>query len=333
MKSRKIGNTEIPEIGLGCMNLSHGYGGYPGKEDSFALLQRAYDLGVRHYDTAALYGFGRNEELVGEWMQPYRKEIHLASKCGMQGVNSKRVIDGRTATLKATLEDSLRRLNTDFIDLYYLHRWDKNNVAIEESVGALAEMVQEGKIGGIGLSEVSAATLRKAHAVYPITAVQNEYSLWTRNPEIGLSAACQELGVTLVAFSPLARGFLCAVGLDPTTFEEGDIRSTMPRFQEPYLSYNRELLKQFSQICSEADCTLAQTLLAWVLAQGEHVLPIPGTAKIHHLEEDLSAASITLPAEILSKLDDLFQPEKIHGLRYPSLGMYEVDTERFVCEQ
>ena len=333
MKLRKIGNTEVPEIGLGCMNLSHGYGGYPSKEDSFALLQRAYDLGVRHYDTAALYGFGRNEELVGEWMQPYRKKIHLASKCGMQGVDGKRVIDGRAATLKATLEDSLRRLNTDFIDVYYLHRWDKNNVAIEESVGAMAEMVQEGKIGGIGLSEVSAATLRKAHAVHPITAVQNEYSLWTRNPEIGLSEACQELGVTLVAFSPLGRGFLCAPELGLTKFAEGDMRLTMPRFQEPHVSQNRELIKKHSEICTEAGCSLAQISLAWLLAQGKHVLPIPGTVKIDHLEDDLGAASVTLSAEILSKLDDLFQPEKIHGFRYPSLGMSEVDTERFACEQ
>ena len=268
MKLRKIGNTEVPEIGLGCMNLSHGYGGYPSKEDSFALLQRAYDLGALHFDTAALYGFGRNEELVGEWMQPYRKKIHLASKCGMQGVDGKRVIDGRAATLKATLEDSLRRLDTDFIDVYYLHRWDKNNVAIEESVGAMAEMVQEGKIGGIGLSEVSAATLRKAHAVHPITAVQNEYSLWTRNPEIGLSEACQELGVTLVAFSPLGRGFLCAPELGLSKFVEGDMRLTMPRFQEPHVSQNRELIKKLSEICTEAGCSLAQISLAWLLAQG-----------------------------------------------------------------
>ena len=200
-------------------------------------------------------------------------------------------------------------------------------------MGTLAEMVQEGKIGGIGLSEVSAATLYKAHAVHPITAVQNEYSLWTRNPEIGLSEACQEIGVTLVAFSPLGRGFLCTPELGLSGFAEGDMRLTMPRFQEPNVSQNRELIKKLSEICTEAGCSLAQISLAWLLAQGEHVLPIPGTVKINHLENDLGATSVTLSAEILSKLDDLFQPEKIHGFRYPSLGMSEVDTERFACEQ
>lgn len=332
MKQRKLGGALVPEIGLGCMNLSHGYGGYPPKTEALALLQRAYDLGIRHFDTAALYGFGRNEELVGEWMQPFRKEIHLASKCGMQGVNGQRVIDGRPETLRATLDDSLRRLNTDFIDLYYLHRWDKNKVSIEESVGTLAEMVQAGKIGGIGLSEVSAATLRKAHTVHPITAVQNEYSLWSRNPEIGLSAACVELGVTLVAFSPMGRGFLCLPKLDPATMEAGDIRRTMPRFQEPHFSKNRSLLTGLEQIATAKGHTLAQVLLAWLLAQGEHVLPIPGTTKISHLEEDVSAASVQLSPETLNQLDQLFRPENVYGGRYPAAGQAEIDTEQFACE-
>jgi aryl-alcohol dehydrogenase-like predicted oxidoreductase len=332
MRLRRIGLHQVPEIGLGCMNLSHGYGGVPSPEEAVALLQRAYDLGVRHFDTAALYGFGHNEELVGRWMQPFRKEIHLASKCGMQGVNGQRVIDGRPETMRATLEDSLRRLNTDFIDLYYLHRWDKNNVPLEESVGALADMLREGKIGGIGLSEVSAATLRKAHGIHPVTAVQNEYSLWTQNPEIALSSACQELGVALVAFSPMTRGFFCG-DLNPEQFSAKDIRCNMPRFQEPHFSANRQnLLPGMRQLAREAGCTPAQLLLAWLLSRGEHVIPIPGTTKVSHLEDNLGAAEVTVAPEVLGRLNALVNPQTVQGPRYPAATQAEIDTEQFSFE-
>src|ERR1700722_9841438 len=210
-KPRKLGPFSVSPIGLGCMNLSHAYGIPPPPDVAAAVLLHALDLGVTHFDTAALYGFGSNEELVGRTLAAHRARFTLASKCGIQGVKSdssvRRVIDGRPQTLKQTCEDGLRRLRTDVIDLYYLHRWDKA-VPIEESVGALAELKRQGKIRAIGLSEVSAATLRRAHAVHPIAAVQSEYSLCTRNPEIAVLGACREIGAALVAFSPLGRGFL-----------------------------------------------------------------------------------------------------------------------------
>lgn len=213
MQTRSLGPFAVSAIGLGCMNLSHAYGPPPPFEDAEKLLLTALDSGVTLFDTAALYGFSANETLVGRVLSPHRSRFTLASKCGMQGVDVNndgklvRVIDGRPATIQGTCEDSLRRLKTEVIDLYYLHRWDKK-VPIEDSVGALAELVRQGKIRSIGLSEVSSATLRRAHAVHPITAVQTEYSLWTRNPEIALLQACQKLGIAFVAFSPVARAFL-----------------------------------------------------------------------------------------------------------------------------
>ena len=201
IQQRKIAARSVGSVGLGCMNLSHAYGHPPERDDAIRLLHRACDIGVTHFDTAALYGFGNNEKLVGEALKYRRNDIYLASKCGMVGVDGKRVIDGRPEALAKTIEDSLQNLQTDHIDLYYLHRWDKS-VPIEDSVGALSNMVSQGKIGAVGLSEVSAATLRKAHAVHPISALQTEYSLWSRNPEIAVLEACRELGVSFVAFSP-----------------------------------------------------------------------------------------------------------------------------------
>jgi aryl-alcohol dehydrogenase-like predicted oxidoreductase len=212
MKNRKLGPFQVSEIGLGCMNLSHAYGAPVSFEQAEKVLLTAFDQGVTLFDTAALYGFGTNETLVGQVLKKHRQKFTLASKCGMTGVDVKgdgklvRVIDGRPETIRSTCEAALKRLQTDVIDLYYLHRWDKK-VPIEDSVGALSDLVRQGKIQTIGLSEVSASTLRKAHAVHPITAVQTEYSLWTRNPEIAVLKACQELGTAFVAFSPVARGF------------------------------------------------------------------------------------------------------------------------------
>lgn len=207
MPTRTLGPFTVSAIGLGCMNVSHAYGVPPAREAAHALLLQAFDEGVTHFDTVALYGFGKNEEVVGAALKPVRDKIILASKCGMTGVDGKRVIDGRPETLKATCDASLKRLQTEVIDLYTLHRWDKQ-VPIEESVGALAELVQAGKIRAIGLSEVSSQTLRRAHAVHPIAAVQSEYSLWTRDPEPRLLATCADLGAAFVAFSPVGRGIL-----------------------------------------------------------------------------------------------------------------------------
>ena len=328
MRMRRICNTEVPAVGLGCMNLSHAYGTPPDRQATSDLLHEAFDLGVRHFDTAALYGFGRNETLVGAALKPFRSEIHLASKCGMTGVDGKRVIDGRPETLLKTLDESLQRLQTDHLDLYYLHRWDKR-VPIEESVGALSRMVADGKIGAIGLSEVGANTLYKAHAVHPIAAVQTEYSLWTRNAEIAVLEVCKEVGATFVAFSPVARGFLAGAVDDPALFAETDIRRNMPRFQEPNFSKNRQWLSDFSAIAREANCTMAQLSLVWLLSRGEHVLPIPGTTSITHLQENLEATRLDIDETILDRVGELINPASVSGARYPVETQVEIDTEGF----
>lgn len=329
MDRRRIGSFEVSCLGLGCMNLSHAYGTPPPEDAAAAVLLCALDLGITHFDTAALYGFGANETLVGRVLKPHRSRILLASKCGMTGVDGKRVIDGRPQTLKRTCEDSLRRLQTEVIDLYYLHRWDRR-VPIEDSVGALAELVHAGKIRAIGLSEVSAATLRRAHAVHPIAALQSEYSLWTRNPEIATLQACRELGVAFVAFSPLARGFLTATLLDPQTqFEAKDIRRQMPRFDAEHYPRNLALLPEYRRIAAEAGCTPAQLALAWLLARGEHVLPIFGTRSLHHLEENVRGAEVRLDAGIASRLDALINESTVAGGRYNAATQSEIDTEQF----
>ncbi|GAA5171021.1 aldo/keto reductase [Viridibacterium curvum] len=326
--ARHLAGHAVSAIGLGCMNLSHAYGTPPPFEEAERLLLRALDLGVTHFDTAALYGFGANEELVGKVLSPHRQQIFLASKCGMQGVNGTRVIDGRAATIKATCEDSLRRLRTDHIDLYTLHRWDKS-LPIEESVGALADLVRDGKIGAIGLSEVSAATLRRAHAVHPIAALQSEYSLWTRNPELGALQACRELGVAFVAFSPMGRGFLAGKLRDPSTLNAKDIRATMPRFAPERYTRNLALLDQVQAFTQASGYSLAQLALAWLLTRGDNVLPIPGTTQIAHLEENISAQHIKPDAALLLQIEGVLAPLSIQGGRYNTASQAEVDTEEF----
>lgn len=323
---RRVGPFEVDPVGLGCMSLSHAYGSSPPREQAAALLNCALDLGYDFLDTASLYGFGANESLLGEAIRHRRSEYVLASKCGMTGVDGKRVIDGRPDTLLKTVDESLRRLRTDVIDLYYLHRWDKK-VPIEDSVGALARMVETGKVRAIGLSEVSAATLRKAHSVHPIAAVQNEYSPWSRNVELGVLETTRELGAALVAFSPLARGFLAGAVHAPGQFEERDIRRGMPRFQAGNLERNLELLARFRAIAAEAGCTPAQLSLGWVLSRGEHVVAIPGTTSITHLKENF--ATPTLPPEIIAQVGRLMSPEAIAGPRYPAATQTEIDTEEF----
>ena len=296
------------------------------------MLLAALDAGVTHFDTAALYGFGANETLVGQVMKPHRQKFTLASKCGMQGVDKGdgtkvRVIDGRPETLKKTCEDALRRLQTDVIDLYYLHRWDKQ-VPIEDSVGALSDLVRQGKIQTIGLSEVSATTLRKAHAVHPIAAVQTEYSLWTRNPEIAVLQACRDLGASFVAFSPVARGFLCGP-LDIAGFDAKDIRRSMPRFAPEHHAANLKLLPAYNALAKEAGCSPSQLALAWLLHQGEDILPIPGTTSVEHLLDDLGAADVRLDADLLSRLGALISQHTVSGDRYNAQANSEVDTETF----
>jgi len=308
------------------MNLSHAYGTPPPVAQAAALLRRAVELGVTHFDTAALYGFGSNETLLGEALAPYRQQIYLASKCGMTGIDGRRVLDGRPETLRRTCVESLARLRTDYIDLYYLHRWDRR-VPIEDSVGALAQLVTAGRIRAIGLSEVSAATLRRAHAVHPIAAVQSEYSLWTRNPEVGVLEQCRRLGVALVAFSPLGRGFLAGGVTDPSTLVAKDLRRDMPRFAEPNFSANAQLLAPYRELARKAGCTPAQLALAWLLHKAPHLIPIPGTTSLEHLQENLGAVQISLAADVLARLEALINPATVSGARYSASAQSDIDTE------
>ena len=334
MHHRTLGPFQVSAIGLGCMNLSHAYGTPVSAEQGERVLLSALDAGVTLFDTATLYGFGANEMLVGRVLKPHRQKITLGSKCGMQGVDVNgdgklvRVIDGRPASLRKTCEDSLRRLQTDVIDLYYLHRWDKT-VPIEESVGALGELVRKGYIRSIGLSEVSAATLRRAHAEHPIAALQTEYSLWTRNPEIAVLDACKELGVAFVAFSPVARGFLCNTLTEVTTLDPKDIRRAMPRFAPDNYAANLQLLPAYLQVAQDVGCTPAQLAIAWLLHRGEHIIPIPGTTSLSHLTEDLEAVNVTIDAATMDRLDALINQKTVVGSRYNAQSNSEVDTENF----
>jgi aryl-alcohol dehydrogenase-like predicted oxidoreductase len=316
------------------MNLSHAYGAPPDAATAERLLLAALDAGVTLFDTAALYGFGANETLVGPVLKAQRSRIVLCSKGGMTGQPVgpggalQRVIDGSPAAIKRDVEDSLRRLQTEVIDLYYLHRWHKA-VPIEDSVGAVADLVRAGKLRAIGLSEVSAATLKRAHAVHPIAAVQSEYSPWSRNVELGVLQTCADIGAALVAFSPLARGFLTAEPPEPAALDAKDIRRGMPRFAPDANARNRVLLSGFQALAAEAGCTPAQLSLAWVLARGAHVLAIPGTTKIAHLHDNLGAAAVVLSPALVQRVDALFSPGAVSGERYSPANQAEVDTEQF----
>lgn len=327
----RLKEVASPRIGLGCMNLSHGYGQYVLEEEGIKALNGAFEMGYRHFDTATLYGGTANERLLGKALASKRRELLLASKCGMamDPESGKRVIDGRPETLRRQCEESLARLDTDHLDLYYLHRMDRQ-VPIEESVGALGRLVEEGKLRAVGLSEISADTLRKAHAEYPVAAVQSEYSLWTRNPEIALSQACKELGTALVAFSPLGRGFLSGAIHAHTTYVEGDMRAGMPRFNGDNLTHNLTLLAHFNAMANDLEMTPAQLALAWVKAQGDHVIPIPGSRSVSHMQENLYAEQVVLSDEDLVQLNKMMLPGEIAGARYNEAQQADIDTEEFV---
>jgi aryl-alcohol dehydrogenase-like predicted oxidoreductase len=312
------------------MNLSHAYASPPPREAAETVLRTALDRGVTMFDSAALYGFGANEELVGPVLKPHRAEVVLASKGGMfRNAAGQREIDARPGTLRRMCDDSLARLQTDVIDLYYLHRKDPR-VPIEESIGALADLVRQGKVKAIGVSEVSAATLRRAHAVHPIAAIQSEYSLWTRNPEIAVLDACRELGIGFVAFSPLARGFLCGALRDPAReLEPKDIRRAMPRFAPEHYARNRLLLRAYGEIAAEACCTWAQLALAWLLAKAPFIVPIPGTRQPSHVTENIGAADIELAPSLVARLDALINERTVSGNRYNDATQQEIDTENF----
>ena len=314
------------------MNLSHAYGVPPSTADAERVLLGALDAGVTLFDTAALYGFGANETLVGRVLAPHRSRFTLASKGGLAGVQFddgiKRVIDGRPEALRRNCEDSLRRLQTDTIDLYYLHRWDKK-VPIEDSIGALSDLVREGKVRTLGLSEVSAATIRKAHAVHPITAVQTEYSLWSRNAEIAVLDTCKEIGAAFVAFSPLARAYLTGTLTDVASLDAKDIRRPMPRFSPDNYAANLKLLPAYTALANELDCTPAQLALAWLLHKAPHIVPIPGTTRLDHLQEDLGASTVKLSADAMARVEALINQRTVVGERYAPQATGEVDTENF----
>jgi aryl-alcohol dehydrogenase-like predicted oxidoreductase len=329
--TRAIGPFAVPPIGLGCMNLSHAYPALPSEADGIALLRHALDAGCTFFDTAAIYGTGANEQLVAKAIGNRRQEFTLASKCVLDLVDGERVLNGRPEVIKGTCERALKRLNTDVIDLYYLHRLDKT-VPIEDSVGAMAELVAEGKIRTVGLSEMSAATIRRAHAVHPITALQTEYSPAVRNPEVAVLDLCDELDITFVAFSPVMRGLLAGAIADDG-YAAGDIRAAMPRFTGDRLATNLALVARYNAIAAEAGITPAQLSLAWVLAQRPTLVTIPGTRSIAHFDENMAAIGITLDADTLAKVDALLPANALSGARYPAAMQAQIDTELLPDEE
>ena len=327
MKKRRLGELEVAAIGLGCMSMSQAYG-TPDREESERALHRALDQGYTFLDTASIYGLGHNEALIGKVLKDRRQEFVLASKCGITaGSDGRRGVDGRPEQIKKTCDESLQRLNTDMIDLYYLHRRD-HKVPIEDSVGALADLHAAGKIRAIGLSEVSSTTLRRAHRVHPIAAVQSEYSLWTRDPEEAVLDACRDLGVGFVPFSPVGRGFLTGAVRDRSRLEKGDMRRAMPRFQEENLRQNLGWLADFAQLAQKNRCTPAQLALAWLLSRGEHVVPIPGTKHVRYVDENAAAADLEIPAADLARAGELIGPGTVAGERYAPAQRISLDPER-----
>ena len=326
--TRAIGPFEVSAISFGCMNVSHAYGPPPPAAVAGRLLNEALDLGYSMLDTAALYGFGANESLLGEHVGHRRSEYVLASKCALHGEDGKRVLTNDPAALRRSCEDSLRRLKTDVIDLFYLHRYDKVT-PLEDSIGMLADLVAAGKVREIGLSEVSAATLRSAHAIHPIAALQTEYSLWTREPEIAVLDTCRELGVAFVAFSPLARGFLTGKLRDVSSLAEKDLRRNMPRFFPENFRKNLALLDAFSTLADSVGCTMGQLALAWLLHVDDNVIPIPGTTNPAHLEDNIGALHVSLGDDAVAAAGDIINQHTVTGDRYIESTQAEIDTEQF----
>jgi aryl-alcohol dehydrogenase-like predicted oxidoreductase len=324
-----IADRALHPVGLGCMNVSWAYGAPPSPEDAAKLLNRALDLGYDHLDTANIYGLGKNEELLGNAISGRRKEFFLASKMGIIVDGPRRGIDCSPANIAQELDASLKRLKTDHIDLYYMHRYDPK-VPIADCIGAMKDAIQAGKIGAYGVSEWNSAHVREAHAVHPMAAVQTEYSLWTRNPELGILETTRELGIALVAFSPVARGVLGGLLRDPSTLEEKDLRRSHPRFSADNWPSNLQLVEQYLPLAEEAGVTPAQLALAWVLSRGEHVHVIPGTTNQQHLEDNFEVPALDIAQDILDRAGALINQETVTGHRYPEVMRNTIDTEDYV---
>jgi len=319
MKKRILGNSglEVSAIGLGCMGLSFGYGPATDKQQAIKLIREAYEQGITFFDTAEAYG-AANEEVVGEAVAPFRKEVVIATKFGFKDGDSRKGQDSHPARIRAVAEESLRRLKTDVIDLFYQHRVDPN-IPMEDVAGTVKELIAEGKVKHFGLSEAGVASIRKAHAVQPVTALQSEYSIWWREPEKEIIPTLEELGIGFVPFSPLGKGFLTGAINEHTKFEPTDFRNIVPRFTEENRKANQKLVDLLTVIATDKKATPAQIALGWLLYQKPWIVPIPGTTKSHRLTENIGAAAVNLSANDVKAIDNAFANTKIQGERYPAV--------------
>ena len=317
MKTRKLGSLEVSAIGLGCMGLSFGYGPALGKQDAIALIRTAYERGVTFFDSAEAYGPFINEELLGEALAPIRDKVVIATKFGFRGGVVSDGLDSRPENIRQVAEDSLRRLKTDHIDLFYQHRVDPQ-VPIEDVAGAVKSLIDQGKVRHFGLSEAGVETIRRAHAVQPVSALQSEYSLWWREPENELLPALEELGIGFVPFSPLGKGFLTGAINENTAFDQTDFRNVVPRFSPEARHANQALVDVLGELAEQKRVTRAQIAIAWLLAQKPWIVPIPGTTKLQRLKENLGAASIELSADDLQDIAQALSAIKVEGDRYPA---------------
>lgn len=318
MKTRKLGTDglEVTALGLGCMGMSHSYAPFPDKKDMISFIHSAVEQGVTFFDTAEVYGPFTNEELVGEALAPFRDQVVIATKFGFEFANGKQTgLNSHPQHIRKALEDSLKRLKTDRIDLYYQHRVDPN-VPIEDVAGTVKDLIKEGKVKHFGLSEAGVGTIRKAHAVQPVTALQSEYSLWWREPEKEIIPALEELGIGLVPFSPLGKGFLTGKITENTKFDSKDFRNTVPRFSQDNIRANQAMVELIGKIAKEKEATPAQIALGWLLAQKPWIVPIPGTTKLPRLKENLGGAEIDLTPDDLKQIDLAASKIDIQGNRY-----------------
>ncbi len=319
MQKRKLGNSglEVSALGLGCMGLSFGYGPATEKQQAITLIRAAFDRGVTFFDTAECYGPFTNEELVGEALSPFREQVVIATKFGFEDGDSQKGLNSRPERIRAVADASLKRLNTNVIDLFYQHRVDPN-VPIEDVAGTVKELIAEGKVKHFGLSEAGVQSIRSAHAVLPVTALQSEYSLWWREPEQEILPTLNELGIGFVPFSPLGKGFLTGAITENTAFDSTDFRNIVPRFTPQARKANQILVDVLGQIAARKQVTSAQIALAWLLAQNPWIVPIPGTTKLHRLEENMSAAAVELSVEDLRGLNEAVSKIIVEGARYPA---------------